>query len=480
MILKFPNNFIFGTAISAFQTEMGSSKESVSENSDWYKWVHDENNIKDGIVSGDLPENGDGFWDLYREDISNAKYMGNNSIRLSIDWARIFPENIEDIYANIKYEGKNIVGVTLPKNSLKEMLFSSNQEAIEHYKEIFKFIKDSGLLLFLTLYHWPLPLWLHDPIKCHDNIETCEKKGWLDDKTIIEFGKYAYFISYVFSKYVDIWETINEPDVIASQGYFFGNLFGFLPGVSDINKAFKVEKNLALAHNISFKNIKKFNKTKEVGIGIAPQYFEPIKNDKDTSNFVKFVKYLNNEWFLNAANFGLFDNNLDIIFDEKIENMVPPDFIGIDYYQRVKIGYKGLPDVPYIFNIDLLPCEDCTDFMWDIYPPGLRYVSNELFEKYHRPLYILENGIADAKDLKRSRFLIDHLIELKKTIEEDKIPVKGYYHWSLIDNYEWARGFSMRFGLYSVDYNTKKRQPTKAVEIYKKICNGEEIDDQYR
>lgn len=475
MILKFPPNFIFGTAISAFQTEMGMSEDSIVRNSDWFEWVHNEKNIKEGIVSGDFPEHGDGFWDLYREDINNAKYMGNNSIRLSIEWPRIFPESTEKIYADVQYENGNIVSVFLPENDFKEMLQIANQNAIEHYKEIFTYIKEAGLSILLTLYHWPLPSWLHDPIRCHEDIETCGKRGWLDDRTIIEFGKYAQFISNIFSKFVDVWETINEPDVIASQGYFFGNLFGFPPGISDMNKAFKVEKNLALAHNVAYKNIKIKNKSKDIGIGIAPQYFEPVTGDQKTKNFVNYVKYLNNEWFLNAVNYGMFDNDLDMVYDERLVEMVPPDYIGIDYYQRVRIGYKDLQDVPYIFNMDLFPCENCSDFMWDIYPEGIRYVTNELFERYHRKLYILENGIADEKDEKRSRFLVNHLIELKKSIEEDKLPIVGYYHWSLMDNYEWARGFKMRFGLYRVNYNTKERTPTKAVEIYRKICRGEEI-----
>jgi beta-galactosidase len=474
--MKFPEGFKWGTAISAFQTEMGTSDESVSSNSDWYVWVHDEGNIKDGLVSGDLPEKGDGFWDLYRLDIKNASMMGNNSFRLSVDWARIFPETTESVYVDVDYEGDKIADVSLPERSLKEMLSICNQKAIEHYRDIFKFIKDSGLSVLLTIYHWPLPLWLHDPIACYKSKGECDRAGWLDEKTIIEFGKYAHFVSWVFSKYVDVWETINEPDVIATQGYLFGVVSGFPPGISDINKTIQVERNLALAHNVAYKSIKRINRNSEVGVGTAPQYFEPADDSPESKKLVRYISYLNNEWFLNAVNFGIFDNNIDMLFDERMEKIAPPDYIGIDYYQRLKIRHTNVPGLPYLYNMELLPCEDCSDFKWDIFPAGMREVCKEIFDRYHRPIYILENGVADAEGKKRQRFLVEHLKQLEMVISEDGIPVKGYYHWSLIDNYEWAKGFSMRFGLYRVDYKTKERHPTEAVELYRRICTGEYAD----
>jgi len=120
-----------------------------------------------------------------------------------------------------------------------------------------------------------------------------------------------------------------------------------------------------------------------------------------------------------------------------------------------------------------LPCtENCTDMGWEIYPQGLRRVLNWAYKLYRRPLMVTENGIADAKDEKRSDYLISHIREIYKAIVEDGVPVKGYFHWSLTDNFEWARGFKMRFGLYRVDYETKERKPTKAVPIYKRIATG--------
>ena len=471
--MKFPKDFLWGTAISAFQTEMGSSDESISKKSDWYVWVHDKNNIDEGVVSGDFPDDGDGFWDLYKEDVKNAKWMGNNAFRLSLDWARIFPDPTFEIEYDVEYENDNIVDVKISKKHLKDLKAIADEIALKRYIEIFKYIKKSGMKVLLTLYHWPLPIWLHDPIECHRDINSCNRRGWLDDKTIIEFAKYAFFSSHEFSKYVDIWETINEPEVIALQGYVLGPISGFPPALMDIEKGIRVKKNLVLAHSVAYRNIKRNDPMKKVGVGTAPQYFQPYRDDKESKNFVKYFSYVNNEWYLNAVNFGYFDMNLDGIFDLRIEKISPPDYIGIDYYQRLKMSYREIEGLPYLLNAEVEPCENCSDFMWDIYPPGIRIVANNIFEKYRKEMYILENGIADSSDSKRPQFIIDHIKEMEYAINDDKIPIKGYFHWSLIDNYEWAKGFSMRFGLFGVDYKTKKRYKRESAEIYRKICLGE-------
>ncbi len=478
MKIKFPPEFVWGTAISAFQTEMGVSEESVVKNTDWYVWTHDKNNIENGIVSGDFPENGDGFWDLYEKDLNLAKSMNNNAIRLSIEWARILPESTKSIHANVKMNDHDeIISVTLENKEIKDLRNMVNLDAVEHYIKILKYAKDLGLKIFLTLYHWPLPIWLHDPIECRDNIESCSKRGWLDKNTIIEFGKYSLIAGELFSKYVDVWETINEPDIIALEGYLLGPISGFPPGISDLKKMVEVQKNLVFANSVSYENLKKADRKKEVGVGIAPTYVESAKDDPLDRRAAFYLNYFKNEWFLNAAVYGFFDMDLDLLYDMKVREINDPDYIGIDYYQRTKVSYNEIEGLPEILKIIPEPCENCSDFMWDIYPEGIRIVSKSIFEKYHKPIYILENGIADANDTKRSKFLYDHVLQIGKLINEDKIPVKGYFHWSLIDNYEWAKGFSMRFGLFRVDYKTKERIPTKAVNVYKKICESGELDD---
>jgi beta-glucosidase/6-phospho-beta-glucosidase/beta-galactosidase len=123
-----------------------------------------------------------------------------------------------------------------------------------------------------------------------------------------------------------------------------------------------------------------------------------------------------------------------------------------------------------------MPCEgDCTDYGWEVYPEGLREVVNWAYKRYRRPIYITENGIADETGDQRNRYLRLHIEKLHQAIEEDGIPVKGYYHWTLMDNFEWSDGYRIRFGLYNVDRKTKKRNPTKTVELYRKIIKQNSI-----
>jgi beta-glucosidase/6-phospho-beta-glucosidase/beta-galactosidase len=138
--------------------------------------------------------------------------------------------------------------------------------------------------------------------------------------------------------------------------------------------------------------------------------------------------------------------------------------------------YSGAPTPPGVPSIETLPCVDCTDFGWDIFPEGIRWASRWVFNKYRLPIYILENGIADAKDEKRARYIRDHLKALWDAINIDGVPVKGYYHWALLDNFEWSEGYSMRFGLYTVDYETKARVRRKSADVYASVCKTGEME----
>ena len=144
----------------------------------------------------------------------------------------------------------------------------------------------------------------------------------------------------------------------------------------------------------------------------------------------------------------------------------------IDTQKWLRVKYSEEEKYAGVLPMKILPCEDCSDFKWDIYPDGIKHVSKWIYERYGKPIYILENGIADATDAKRGKFIVDHLSSLSQSISSEGIPIKGYFHWSLFDNFEWASGYSMRFGLYSVDYKTKERIKRNSADIYEKICKG--------
>jgi beta-galactosidase len=477
MKVKFPEGFVWGTAISAFQTEMGGSKEAEDPETDWFQWTHSPEIISAGLVTRDLPENGAGFWDTYRDDMKRAADLGTNAIRLSVEWSRIFPESTEPVEAEvIRNRGGDVVAVQVDDEDHASLSALADWDAVDHYREMLAHAKSLGLKVFLTLDHFTLPLWVHDPVGCHRDIESCARKGWADEKTVIEFGKYADFAASAFSENVDVWETINEPDVIAEAGYFLGSTQGFPPGLDDALQAFRVERNLVFAHSVAYSSLKKHAPAKPVGIGIAPSFFFPVDDDPRSGKAAEYATYMSSEWMLNALVFGAFDSDLDMVTDERAEGMSGTDFIGIDYYQRIRMRYSESSALAGVINMEMLPCVDCTDFGWDIYPEGIRSVSKWIFEKYRLPIYILENGIADAKDEKRAGFIRDHLKALGDAINVDGTPIKGYFHWSLMDNFEWADGYSMRFGLYAVDFGTKARVKRKSADVFEGVCKTGELD----
>ena len=468
--------------MSGFQVEMG--RGPIDPNSDWFKWVHDPKNIRLGVVSGDLPEDGPGFWELYQEDLLRAKReLNNNAIRLSVEWSRIFLNPTFDVPAKVVRDNKgDIERVDLSRSSMDYLEEKASKESVKRYREILEKAHELGLKVLLTIYHWPLPLWIHDPLKLRNGMIHAERRGWLDDSTIVEFAKFSAYIAKTFGDLVDIYATINEPIVIAFNGYFNPDS-GFPPRLMDLNLMLRVLKNLAIAHGIAYEQVKRWDHVSvsrygpaTVGIVVCPQIIEPYdKNVYGDVEAAQIYRYTWNEWFLNAIIQGDYDMNLDMIIDseEKRPTLVKGcDYIGINYYRRVRIrGVEDREGSHPMFRAKAAPCEgDCTDSGWEIYPEGMRMVLNWAYQRYRRKIIVTENGIADASGEKRPRYLLSHLEEVHKAIREDRIPVKGYFHWSLIDNYEWARGFKMRFGLYRVDYQTKRRIPTKAVKLYSKIC----------
>lgn len=476
----FPDGFLWGTAMAAFQVEMGLGE--VDSNSDWYVWAHDEENIKKGLVSGDGPEDGPGFWELFRDDLRLAcEGLGNNAVRLSFDWSRIFPEQTRDVPVKVRFDSYgNVCGVDVPLDSIRLLEDRAYQPSVQRYREILTECRRLDLTFLLTLYHWPLPLWIHDPIACRDDFAHAVRRGWVDQTTVVEFAKYAAYVAKTFGDLVDLYATLNEPMVVSGAGYLWKGS-GFPPGLSGFGLFVEVSKNLAIAHGIAYEQVKKWDRAScsaygpaYVGVVHNPQYYEPFNKDsREDVRAARFVEYEWNEWILNMILKGDYDLNLNMRIekDEQRPSLVKGcDFIGVNYYSRNRIRAvkSKRPSFP---GFEMVPCtENCTDMGWEIYPQGMRYVTNWVYNRYRRPIMITENGIADAKDEKRSDYLLRHLEEIHKAITEDNVPIKGYFHWSLLDNFEWARGFKMRFGLYRVNNETKKRTLTKAVPVYKQIA----------
>ncbi len=516
--MPFPRDFLWGISVSAFQFEMGGKKEDWDTNTDWWVWVHDRKNIQKRVVSGDLPENGVNYWELYAQDHKLASDRGFKAWRFAPEWSRIFPESTEKVEVGVEKEGELISKIEIDESTLRTLDTMANHRALNHYREVIEDLRDRGFTVFLCLNHFTLPLWIHDPITARDSRLSKGPRGWLDERTVVEFTKYAAYMAWKLGDLVDYWSTLCEPATIFMSYLiptgFPPNVLKVAPHLSRFPFA-KVAFNMLQAHARAYDAVKRWDRKRadrkssspaEVGIiyNVIPAY--PLrKNHPVDKKACEFHDYLTTHWFLQAISFGWLDAgyNPKKRREEKCLKQ-RLDWLGVNYYSRdVVRGWVfpllrmfGAPVVPQpvpgygmmggvrslpIFNPgQITPTHEnslegfpVSDFCWEVYPEGLR-ASIEQVKQYSRILYITENGIADERDRLRPRFLIEHLGVLEKLIEEGT-NIKGYFHWSLVDNYEWARGFAMKFGLCAVDLKSKKRKARPSLEVFSKIIEKGEV-----
>lgn len=477
----FPDGFLWGTAISGFQTEMGDTPASNDTGSDWWVWAHDADNITAHRVSGDLPEDGPGFYDQFRTQVRRYARRGlaSNALRLSIEWSRIFPNSTAGVDAS--------GGITT--DVLEQLDALADQDAVRHYRRMLFRIRGGHMEPFVTVNHFSLPLWIHDPIAARNAFAGTDPQlppptgfpgGWLDTATVEEFRKYSAYLAWKLGRYVDYWAPINEPLSVAAGGY--ANVPGafasnFPPGVLSYPGLLQVVLNLVEAQRVGYDAIKQWDlrdanrdgENAAVGAVINLIYFVPFTDGSANDEIgAQHATYLYDRLFPNAIFLGDVDSNANGTIDpgeHRPELVGHADFFGLNYYFRGKALKLGAPVTPAIPLFDFLPvftyqtperpfgplCPTvCTDFGWEIYPPGLREVL-AIAGSYGKPVYITENGIADATDEKRPAYLVQHLAVLEQAIADNVADVRGYFHWALMDNFEWASGYFPMFGLYRVD-----------------------------
>ena len=305
-----------------------------------------------------------------------------------------------------------------------------DRKEIEHYKNVLDALRERGLTAFVGIWHFTLPDWFAD------------KGGFLHKDAPKIFARYAAYVAKELGDKISFLITINEPLIYTSNGYLRGlwppfqkNLFTF---VRATNALIRAHKAAYLAIKTVLGNPQTQPKLK-IGIAKNNMYFH------SNSNPLHLVAVFFMKWFWNNR------------FLKKINEY--QDFVGINYYFHKGWGIHAK--------------HEKTDFGWDICPEGLFHVLMDT-RRYGKPVYIIENGLADARDTKRAKFIRDHLLAVHNAIEGG-VNVRGYLHWSLLDNYEWAEGFNKRFGLVEVDYTTQKRTVRPSALVYKKICEENAI-----
>lgn len=463
--LSFPDGFAWGVAHAGFQAE-GGPGSPVDPNSDWYRWVHDPINQLLGLTRG-VPEDGPGAYVMYDTDAQLARDdLGMNSFRMSIEWSRIFPNSTAAI--DISDEGG---GVSLA--DLQAMDALANQDEVAHYRDVLDSLRAHGLEPMVTVSHFSLPAWVHDPIAARPLIQLglpAPAAGWLSPTTPVEFEKYAAYLAWKYGDEVDNWATLNEPfpPVLTEFLAIPGVVPAWPPGVirPDLASTFLV--NEAKGHVAAYDAIHAWDADAFVGFtnNMIPARPANPTNELDVQAADAWNLFYNN-WFPQAVVNGWVDANFDGVQtpDEVHAEFIDKiDFLGVQYYgsqPMTGLGVAPVPGFPFLRGIPFR-CEasspTCSDFNQPIDPGGFREVL-EVAASYGKPLWITENGIADDDDSKRPGYLVNHIAVVQDLVAHGT-DIRGYTYWSFVDNLEWSEGYHLQFGLYGSDPATPELERT--------------------
>jgi beta-glucosidase len=407
----FPDGFQWGVATSAFQLE-------GSPHADWTDW--------DTILSDNPGVTG--HYSLYKEDLALLKHLGVNAYRFSIEWSRIQPR--EDVW---------------------------DREAVAHYQEIIDILRSYGIEPMVTLHHFTNPLWF------------ITKYPWHADGSVEKFTGYVERIVAELTG-VKFWLTFNEPYVILLGGYLEGCT---PPGLRDADKALAALKNIFTCHGKAYDVIHRRDSGALVSIAHNMSVFAPWKKWNPLDRLLKkTANFFYNHSIINAFQTGVFV--VKFPFARAVEIEVPIkdklDFFGVNYYTRIHLRFNPFKKMGVELRHLDLDGHGLTNIGWEVHPRGLekvlRYAS-----RLGLPLIITENGIATHDAERKADYMKRHVDVVERCLRNG-IDVRGYYYWTLIDNYEWLQGLDARFGLYRVDFTTLERIPTPAANYYSYLISS--------
>ena len=442
--MTFPSGFIWGAASSAYQIE-GAVNEDGRGPSVWDTFCK-----KPEVIH--LNQNGDTACDhyhKYREDVAMMKSLGIPAYRLSIAWPRVLPQ-----------------GTGKP-----------NEQGLAFYDRLIDTLLEADIQPWVTLFHCDMPEALF------------QRGGWLNRQSADWFAEYAELMSKRLSDRVSHWMTLNEPQVYIGLGHADGK---HAPGLKlTFKECLTVAHNTLLAHGRGVQALRAGSK-KKLSIGWAPVgHVVGAASDSPadveaarTAMFAINGKHLwNNTWFADPVCLGhypadglkLFADDLPAVQEGDMKTICQPlDFYGVNVYSgsTVRAGADGKPE-----GVPPPPGAPITTFRWLIYPESLYWGPKFLHERYRLPVVVTENGMSNVdfvdldgrvQDPQRIDFTRRYLLQVQRAIK-DGVQIDGYFHWSIMDNFEWAEGYKERFGMVHVDYVTQKRTPKESALWYKKV-----------
>ncbi len=445
--IKFPDNFIWGTATAAYQIEGSWNKHGKGE-STWDRFSHTPGKINNN-ETGDVADN---HYRLWKKDIGLMKKLGLHAYRFSTAWTRILPA------------GRGKV----------------NQKGLDFYSKLVDGLLAADITPFVTLDHWDLPQKLVD------------EGGWTTRSTADAFVEYADLMTRTLGDRVKNWITHNEPSVITWLGYESG---GHAPGIVDPTHALalKTAHHLLLSHGQAVPVIRRNSPNSEVGIVLNINWTIAASNSKMDLDLSRTIDGKWFRWFADPlygrgypadmvehfSKLGALPNGFDFVQPNDMEvAATPTDFIGLNYYNRGIQRAEGPNNDPQIIFPQPKTPEHWTEMGWENYPEGLTgCLARVYFDYTPLKIYITENGASystppdengNVPDVHRIHYLKTHLAAAHRAIEAG-VPLAGYFLWSLLDNFEWAHGYSQRFGIIWVNYETQERTIKDSGKWYKNV-----------
>jgi beta-glucosidase len=453
--LEFPPGFLWGTATASYQIE-GAVHEDGRGESIWDRFSHTPGKIQDGST-GDVACD---HYHRWREDIGLMKELGLQAYRFSIAWPRILPN------------GRGAI----------------NQAGLDFYSRLVDALLAAGITPFATLYHWDLPQTLQDA------------GGWPDRATAEAFVEYADVTSRALGDRVKHWITHNEPWCVSILSHQIGE---HAPGWHDWPAALAAAHHVLLSHGWAVPVLRQNSPGAEVGITLNFTPATPASSSPEDVAATRWFDGFFNRWFADPLYRGAYPEDMVAAYTAEghlpsggpafvhpgdlAAISAPIDFLGVNYYTRAVIGNPGeAAAAPTPTQMEAANAEH-TEMGWEVYPAGLHDLLVRLQTDY-RPgkLYVTENGAsysdgpgADGRvaDERRRHYLRDHFAACKQAID-DGVHLAGFFVWSLMDNFEWAKGYTQRFGIVWVDYATQQRTPKDSALWYAQVIASNGLDPQ--
>ncbi len=439
MVHEFPGEFLWGAATASYQIEGAWNADGKGE-SIWDRFSRTPGKV----TNGDTGDVACDHYHRYQEDVALMRRLGLKAYRFSTSWSRVLPN------------GRGPV----------------NPRGLDFYDRLVDALLAANIQPFVTLYHWDLPQALQD------------EGGWENRNVAHAFADYSVLMVKRLGDRVKYWTTFNEPAVVA----FEGNLTGrHAPGLQDPKIAYQVTHNLMVAHGLATQAIRAANPNVDIGIVLNFWMQDPASDSPEDVAAANLAFERGQTLFLDPIFKGHYPPSSYEMVGENMPKIQAGDmaliaqkldYLGINFYSRNLISAQG--------NVNSVPGSQYTEMGWEVHAPALRRLLNRINKDYHLPpIYITENGAAfkdevstDGKvhDEYRLDYLKNHFIQTKLAMQ-DGVDVRGYFVWSLLDNFEWAHGYTKRFGIVRVDYETQERIVKDSGEWYSRVIASNHVEE---